>query len=305
MATLSKTKAWISAMRLRTLPLSLSGVIVGAGMAAKVGQFDAYIFALIVFATLGLQILSNLANDYGDGVRGTDNETRIGPNRALQTGDISPKLMLKGIIVCGSITAVSILALIYLACYPEYFKLSILYIFLGIAALVAAIEYTMGPNPYGYKAFGDVMVFIFFGVVSVMGSYVLFVKSLSVDLLAPAIVIGFLSVSVLNLNNIRDMESDRLSRKRTIALVLGFRGAKRYHSLLGLGALIAVIFFLLSFESHWPYVINLLTFFPLILHYTAVWRFETAEKFDPQLKIVALCTFALAISMSLTAIYFH
>lgn len=303
MAALNKTKSWISAMRLRTLPLSLSGVIVGAGMAAKVHQFDALIFALIVFATLGLQILSNLANDYGDGIRGTDNDSRIGPSRALQSGVITPKQMLRGIMVCGGVTAVSILSLIYLACYPDYFLLSLLYIGLGIAALVAAIEYTMGPNPYGYKAFGDLMVFIFFGVVSVMGSYVLFVKTWSVDVFAPAIAIGFLSVSVLNLNNMRDIESDRSAGKRTVALMLGLNSAKKYHSVLGLGTLLALVYFLWPSQSYWPYIVNLLAFLPLFRHYLTVWFISDAEKFDPQLKVVALSTFALAISMSLTAVY--
>ncbi len=290
-------------MRLRTLPLSLSGVIVGAGLAAKVHRFDVLIFVLIVFATLGLQILSNLANDYGDGIRGTDNDKRIGPSRALQSGMISPKQMLTGIMICGGLTAISILSLIYLAYYPDYFQLSVLYIGLGIAALVAAIEYTMGPNPYGYKAFGDLMVFIFFGIVSVMGSYVLFVKDWTAEVLAPSFVIGFLSVSVLNLNNMRDMESDRLAGKRTVASMLGINRAKIYHSVLGLGVLLALIYFLWSFHSLWAYLINLLTLVPLLRHYLTVWCVSDPKKFDPHLKVVALSTFALAISMSLTVIY--
>ncbi len=304
MATLSKLKAWISAMRLRTLPLSLSGVIVGAGLAKSNGSFDLLVFLLIILATLGLQILSNLANDYGDGVKGTDNDSRIGPDRAVQLGAISPNQMFRGIVFCAFITAVCIITLIYLACYPDHMQLALLYVFLGSAALVAAIRYTMGQNPYGYKAFGDLMVFVFFGLVSVMGSYLLFAKHIDIVALAPACVIGFLSVSVLNLNNMRDMNSDRTSNKRTVALLLGLTWSKRYHAALGFASLLSVGLFLLRFDSIWPYIIVLVVISPLIRHYYLTMLIVNSKDFDPQLKVVALSTFALALSMAFSVIYF-
>jgi len=158
---MSKTAAWISAARLRTLPLSISGILVGTALALPSDQFDISIFWLAIATTLGLQILSNFANDYGDGVKGTDNDERIGPMRALQSGVISDKEMKKGIILTAIITAILALSLIYISFGKENFFLSLLFMGLGASAIIAAIKYTVGDSAYGYKGLGDIFVFLF------------------------------------------------------------------------------------------------------------------------------------------------
>ena len=164
---MKKLQAWISACRLRTLPLSISGAIVGSGVAYSEGVFVLSVFVLTILTTLSLQILSNLANDYGDGVKGTDNENRIGPKRALQSGIISPKQMRNAIVINVIICLFLVLTLIYQAFGADKFLTSFIFIGLGVLAIIAAIKYTVGASAYGYKALGDVMVFLFFGWLSV------------------------------------------------------------------------------------------------------------------------------------------
>ena len=226
---MKKLGIWISACRLRTLPLSISGAIVGSGIAYSRGFFDGYVFAFTILTTLSFQILSNLANDYGDGVKGTDNENRIGPERALQSGDISPKQMRNAIIFNVMISLFLAGGLIYIAFGSEQFVTSLVFMLLGLLAIIAAIKYTVGTSAYGYKALGDVMVFLFFGWLSVLGTYFLYSKQIDFLMLLPASSIGLLSAGVLNLNNMRDIESDKLSNKHTLAGYFGSKNAKTYH----------------------------------------------------------------------------
>ena len=202
---MTKFKAWLNAARLRTLPLSLSGILVGTALANIYGYWDLYIFTLALLTTVAFQITSNFANDYGDGVKGTDNEDRIGPMRALQSGQLSVSELKTGIRIAVVIDLFLVFLLLYFSFQQEHLKYVILFSILGIASIWAAIKYTIGNNAYGYKGFGDLFVFIFFGLLSVLGSMFLYTKSFIPISILPAASIGFLSTAVLNLNNLRDL----------------------------------------------------------------------------------------------------
>jgi len=292
---MSKTAAWISAARLRTLPLSISGILVGTALALPSNQFDVSIFWLAIATTLGLQILSNFANDYGDGVKGTDNDERIGPMRALQSGVISGKEMKKGIILTSIVTAILALSLIYISFGKENFFLSLLFIGLGASAIIAAIKYTVGDSAYGYKGLGDIFVFLFFGIMSVLGSNFLMTKQLDVWLFLPAISIGLLSSAVLNLNNMRDELSDRNSKKMTLVVKGGKKFAKPYHFSLILLAFICMVIFLNldTYSSYNWILLPLPAFIPLAIHLRKIYHYTDPKTLDPELKKVALSTFAL------------
>jgi len=292
---MSKTAAWISAARLRTLPLSISGILVGTALALPSDQFDISIFWLAIATTLGLQILSNFANDYGDGVKGTDNDERIGPMRALQSGVISDKEMKKGIILTAIITAILALSLIYISFGKENFFLSLLFMGLGASAIIAAIKYTVGDSAYGYKGLGDIFVFLFFGIMSVLGSNFLMTKQLDVWMFLPAISIGLLSSAVLNLNNMRDELSDRNSKKMTLVVKGGKKFAKPYHFSLILLAFICMVIFLNldTYSSYNWILLPLLAFIPLAIHLRKIYHYTDPKTLDPELKKVALSTFAL------------
>ncbi len=292
---MSKTAAWISAARLRTLPLSISGILVGTSLTLPSNQFDPTIFWLAIATTLGLQILSNFANDYGDGIKGTDNDERIGPMRALQSGAISAKEMKKGIILTAIITAIIALSLIYTSFGKENFLLSLLFVGLGVSAIIAAIKYTVGDSAYGYKGLGDIFVFLFFGIVSVLGSNFLMTKQLDVWLFLPAISIGLLSSAVLNLNNMRDELSDRNSKKMTLVVKGGKKFAKIYHFSLILVAFVSMVIFLNldSYSSYYLILLPLLAFAPLAIHLRKIYHYTDPKTLDPELKKVALSTFAL------------
>ncbi len=291
---MSKLQAWVKAARLRTLPLSLSGIIVGAFLAASNGNFSWSIFLLSVATTIGFQVLSNFANDYGDGIKGTDNEDRVGPKRALQSGEITPKQMLFGIKITSGITIIIALLLIFVSFGKENWGYSVLFFFLGIASIAAAVKYTIGDKAYGYSGFGDIFVFIFFGLVSVCGSYFLYTLSLDFTIFFPAFSIGLLSVAVLNLNNMRDRESDEKSGKNTIVVKIGDEFAKYYHYYLLVTAfLFAFLFTALHFESPKQFIF-ILAFVPIFLHLHTVYENENPKELDPELKKLALSTFLFA-----------
>jgi 1,4-dihydroxy-2-naphthoate polyprenyltransferase len=291
----NKIKAWISAARLRTLPLSVSGILVGSFYAFAQGFTNWIILGLSLLTTLGLQVLSNFANDYGDGVKGTDNENRIGPLRALQSGAITPAEMKRGIIITSALTLASAVALIYVSFGSDNFGYSLFFFFLGLAAIVAAIKYTVGASAYGYRGLGDVFVFIFFGLVSVLGCYFLYVKTVDALLVLPAIAIGLLSVAVLNLNNMRDIISDAMSGKNTLVVQMGAAKAKIYHLLIILTALILTLIFAILYMFEIKQYIFLIAYIPLLLHLKTVAKNTEPRHLDPELKKVALSTFFLSI----------
>jgi len=291
--------SWVSAARLRTLPLSISGIIVGTVLAAHQGYFNIAVFSLALGTTLGLQILSNFANDYGDGVKGTDNLDRIGPARALQSGLISPKEMKQGIVVTAATTLFLAILLIYTAFGRENFYYAILFFILGVAAITAAIKYTVGNSAYGYRGLGDLFVFIFFGLVAVYGSYFLYTHQLDWKVFLPACSIGFLSAGVLNLNNMRDRLSDEKSGKNTLVVKMGDKLSKNYHYLLIIGAILCFLVFSVLTANYFTDFIYVFAFIPLLLHLKRVIQNKSPALLDPELKILALSTFLVSVLFGL------
>lgn len=296
----TKTRAWLSAARLRTLPLSVSGIIVGVSIASSEGYRNLWLAILCIFTTVSYQVLSNFANDYGDGVKGTDNANRIGPVRALQSGVISRTEMKKGIVVAIIVSIALTGLLIYTAFGKDSLYLSALFLILGIISVIAAIKYTVGGSAYGYRGLGDVFVFIFFGLVSVAGSYFLFTKQWNWFVLFPAMSIGFLSVGVLNLNNMRDRESDAKSGKITLVVKIGDQFSKYYHYYIVIAAMFfAMAYTIIDYNSP----VNLLyfiAFIPLAIHLKRVYDNENPKKLDPELKKLALSTFLFAVLFAIS-----
>ncbi|MAN26082.1 MULTISPECIES: 1,4-dihydroxy-2-naphthoate octaprenyltransferase [Mesonia] len=290
----TKFKTWVSAARLRTLPLSVAGIITGTALAILYGFFAWDIFILAICTTLGLQILSNFANDYGDGIKGTDNEERIGPMRALQSGIITDKEMKKAMVITSVITMGFALSLIYTAFGKEDFLFSVVFFILGLASIGAAIKYTVGKSAYGYRGLGDVFVFLFFGLLSVVGSFFLYHHYISFSVFLPAISVGLLSTAVLNLNNMRDRLSDAKSGKNTLVVKMGGEKAKKYHSALILIAFFTAVEFIFYTEKY-ILAISLIAFIPLFVHLQIVARNKVPQQLDPELKKVALSTFLFSI----------
>jgi len=288
-------KHFINAARLRTLPLSVSGIIVGSALAWYDEHKNILISLLAILTTIGFQIISNFANDYGDGVKGTDNINRIGPKRAIQSGIITPKQMKKAIIISLIITFGFALSLIYIAFGKDHLKLSVLFILLGILSLISAIKYTVGKNAYGYSGLGDVFVFLFFGLLSTLGSYFLYTKNLNLKVLYPAISVGLLSVAVLNLNNMRDIENDKIARKNTIVVKIGSQNAKIYHTFLIIISFISSLFFTYFFINKAISYLFIIAYIPLFIHLKKVYQIKNHKDFDPELKKVALSTFFFSI----------
>jgi 1,4-dihydroxy-2-naphthoate octaprenyltransferase len=301
-------KHWIEAARLRTLPLSVSGIIVGSIYAlahptdeilTPTDVFNWSIFGFAMLTTLGLQILSNFANDYGDGIKGTDNEDRVGPKRAIQSGVITPAAMKRAIIITSVLTLCSAMALIYYAFTDTNLFYSLFYLVLGILAIFSAIRYTVGNTAYGYRGFGDLFVFIFFGLVSTLGVNFLYSKQIDAILLFPAVAIGLLSVGVLNLNNMRDEASDKKVGKNTVVVKIGGEKAKKYHYFLIISAMIFIILFAILSNFRVDQYLFLLAFLPLTKHLITVYKNEDSRALDPELKKLALSTFFLCILLSL------
>jgi 1,4-dihydroxy-2-naphthoate octaprenyltransferase len=296
---MDRLKLWLTVFRLRTLPLSVSGIIVGACIAYYNGYFNVLIFMLALLVTLALQILSNLANDYGDGVKGTDNEHRIGPERAVQSGKITPDEMFDAIKVNILVVIFLVLMLIMTAFGSAYFLYSMLFFILGGLSVYAALKYTIGESAYGYRALGDFIVFLFFGVLSVMGSYFMFAKSLEHVLILPACMVGLLSAGVLNLNNMRDLESDTKADKITVAVKFGLERAKKYHAFLILSALaLGLVFGILYYRSFASFLF-FLAYVPIVKHLKFVFKVQEPKDLDSQLKVLALSTFALSVLLGL------
>ncbi len=306
-------KHWIEAARVRTLPLSVSGILVGSFYALSkptenvltpTQVFSWKIFGLLMLTTIGLQVLSNFANDYGDGVKGTDNDDRIGPKRALQSGVISPSAMKRAIVITAFLTFLSAIWLIYAAFGLQYLYYSLFFLALGIIAIASAIRYTVGKGAYGYKGYGDVFVFVFFGLVSTYGSYFMFSKVFDWSLLLPAVAIGFLSVGVLNLNNMRDEDSDRKAGKNTIVVKMGGEKARQYHYFLLITAMLLLLIFGIVQQFAIDQYLYLIVFLPIIGHLLRVKRTKNPADLDPELKRLAISTFLVSLLLSLCLIYF-
>ncbi len=305
---------WIKAARLRTLPLSISGIIMGSFIARwKLLQngetWDITIFALALLVTLLYQVLSNYANDYGDGVKGTD-KNRIGEaeQRAVASGKISASQMRNAVILFALLSLVTTFYLLYKAFFPNFINEFYTFIGLGVACILAAIGYTVGKKPYGYLGLGDIMVFIFFGLVSVCGSYFLFTKSFDWDILLPASAIGLLSAAVLNLNNMRDIENDEKSGKKTLALRLGFKNAMIYEMIILVLPPILVLMYMminhLQEQGKYYAFIFFVTVFPLMSLRRKIMAVKEPKELDPFLKQVAMITFVMSILVAIGLNYF-
>jgi 1,4-dihydroxy-2-naphthoate octaprenyltransferase len=291
---MTKFSDWIKAARLRTLPLSVSGIIVGASLGSNDLIWKSGIFWLAIATTVGFQVLSNFANDYGDGIKGTDDH-REGEKRLVASGSISAASMKRGMIITTTITLVVALNLIYVSFGLEDLLLSGIFILLGIASIAAAIKYTVGKKAYGYSGFGDVFVFLFFGLLSVLGTYFLFTKTLSWDLLLPATTIGLLSMAVLNLNNMRDIENDTVNNKNTLVVKLGSSKAKIYHYLLMLTAMVSALYYTYIHFSTSNQLLYCIAFIALLVNMWKVFKNKDPRLLDAELKVVALSTFLFAL----------
>ena len=305
---------WIKAARLRTLPLSMSGIIMGSFIARwrileNGGTWDWKIFAMAILVTLLYQILSNFANDYGDGIKGTDklrgNEAE---QRAVASGKISAKQMRNAVILFAILSLIATVALLYLAFYPDFMKEFWTFVGLGIACILAAIGYTVGKKPYGYLGLGDIFVFVFFGLVSVCGSYFLFTKTFDWDILIPATAVGMLSTAVLNLNNMRDIESDKLSGKKTLALRLGFKYAMVYEIVLLMLPLILILTFLgvngfIKDGKYYPFIVMILLF-PMTALRRKIMAVKEPRELDPFLKQLGILTLMMAVLLAFGLNYF-
>ena len=299
---------WIQAARLRTLPLSISGIIIGSFTArgrllSEGNKWDWQIFALAILVTILYQILSNFANDYGDGIKGTDLlRTENAEIRMVASGKISAQKMKSAVIITAGLSLLATITLLYKTFIPYYLSEFFIFLGLGVLCILAAIGYTIGKNSYGYMGLGDVMVFIFFGIVSVGGSYFLFTKTWSWDILLPASAVGMLSTAVLNLNNMRDIESDRLSGKKTFALRIGFRNAMIYQIVLMQLPLIFILIFLMMNDLHtkkgyYPFIVMIM-FFPMTALRRKIMQTKDPKELDPFLKQTTIITLATAILLA-------
>lgn len=308
----SQIKSWLGAMRLRTLPLSFSCILMGSAIAysenmenCEGGYWNWTVFYLTLLTTLLLQVLSNLANDYGDAKKGADNEGRIGPERAIQSGAISPIAMKNGIILFSILSFFSGMSLLFVVFGAEFNFVFLGFILLGMAAIAAAIKYTMGKKAYGYSGLGDVFVFLFFGIVGVLGTIYLQLNYVSLFWILPAITMGCFATAVLNLNNMRDRENDKNVGKNTLVVHLGFQKSKYYHFILfALGYTCLYLGALMDLTNAWPiFVYTGPIFLFHLFHLVKVFRIEEPKQFDPELKKIALSTFALALILFVISVY--
>lgn len=290
-----KIQPWIKSFRPKTLPLALSNTIIGSALAVMDNGFRWSILILAAITTVFLQILSNMANDYGDFVNGKDTAERIGPKRMVQSGEISAKEMLRGMILIAILSIVSGASLILIAIKGSGVFYFLLFALLGISAIAAAVKYTVGKNPYGYQGLGDLFVFIFFGLVGVVGTYFLHTQSFRWDVLLPATSIGLLSVGVLNMNNMRDYELDKNAGKHTLVVLLGKQKAVFYHLFLIAGAVIfTILFTLLNYHSPWQWLF-LLCLPLLFLNLKKVFTYNQSLELYSELPRVSMASLIFAI----------
>lgn len=296
-------KTWIAAARLRTLPLAFSVILMGAALAHAKSAFSLPILVLSLLTTLFLQILSNYANDLGDSQHGADNAHRKGEKRAVQSGLISQKQMLSGVVVMSVLALASGVGLLQYT-FGTFNARFLGFLILGLVCIGAAIKYTAGKNPYGYMGLGDISVFLFFGLVGVLGSYFLHTKSFEVAILLPAYACGVFSVAVLNLNNMRDILPDTMAGKKTIPMRIGYEKAKIYHLFLMFSGLLAGVLYLLLMGKWWQSVClvpSIQVFSSLVIK--PLMGSNASENIDSLLKKMALGTllfvvcFAVAVNL--------
>src|SRR5665647_373849 len=292
---MASVKSWIKAARLRTLPLAMSGILMGAALSYFDSGFQPKITVIAIVTALFIQIFSNFANDYGDSQKGTDNQHRVGPKRTVQSGEISPKEMKVGMITLILLSLATGIWLVAEGTKGLDRTTFLLFLAFGIVALIAAYRYTAGSNPYGYAGFGDAAVFLFFGILPVVGTYFLNTHQINSEIFLPAISIGFFSTGVLNLNNMRDVENDRNSGKNTMVVRMGSASGKLYHTLLITGGMLSVVIYTtMHYTSafQWLFLFS----FPLFIRDLVQFnRISEPHQFDPFLKKLSLTTLLFAL----------
>lgn len=288
-----KFKYWIKAARLRTLPLAFSCILLSASLVLiNQENLSLKILLLTLTTTLLLQILSNFANDYGDAIKNAD-KNRIGEQRMVQSGKISKYQMKIAIVIFSILSLIIGFYLVFNVFQDEIFKI-LIFISLGVSAIVAAIKYTVGKSPYGYNAFGDLSVFIFFGIVGVIGSYYLFTKNFHWLTIPGALFTGFMSCGVLNLNNMRDYENDKKNNKLTLVVKMGIDKSKIYHITLLVFSIISFISIVI-FTNAYEYIFSIAPLFFIIRHMYLLNKHHLNNTLDSQLKTVALSCFCCSV----------
>lgn len=296
---MASVKSWIKAARLRTLPLAVSGILMGAALSFFDGGFNATVTILAIVTALFIQIFSNFANDYGDFQKGTDNDKRVGPRRTVQGGEITPSQMKTGMIALALLSLAVGVWLVVEGTRGLSLQVFGVYIALGILALIAAFKYTAGSNPYGYAGLGDLAVFLFFGLLPVIGTYFLNTHRIDLLIFLPALSIGFFSTGVLNMNNMRDVENDRNSGKNTMVVRMGSSNGKIYHTLLiVVGMATAVLYTAISQKSavQWIFLLSLPLFIRDLIQIN---RISEPRQFDPFLKKLSLSTLLFTVLFGL------
>ena len=302
---MSSVSAWISAARPRTLPLSMSGILVGLSLSPNQGMDAPSVSLGCILTTVLFQVLSNFANDLGDGQKGTDNANRIGPERAVQSGAISVHQMKRAVLVLSLLSLIAAVSLIVNAIGSLSQPSLIFYLILALLCILAAITYTVGKRAYGYSGFGDIMVFLFFGIVAVLGTRHLFNVAFSLNECLGAVAIGSWSTMVLNLNNMRDIQNDAENHKNTLAVKLGVRRAKLYHYflfILATSGWTILTIRLYQDTTLWLLFLMLLPLVPMFMHVLTVRKITQAPDFDPELKKVALSAFVAAVTCYIVSI---
>ncbi|MEO8590462.1 MAG: 1,4-dihydroxy-2-naphthoate octaprenyltransferase [Flavobacteriales bacterium] len=293
---LSPARSWVQAFRLRTLPLAVSSIIVGSALGYFYGAFHPWVMVAALLTAVLLQILSNLANDLGDHQHGTDNDQRIGPDRAVQSGAISPTAMKRAMVLCGVLAFCSGLWLILTAF--GHTLTTVLFLLIGLAAIGAAVKYTYGRNPYGYAGYGDIAVFVFFGLVGVIGTAYSHTLSFHPMELLPATTFGLLSAAVLNVNNMRDIKNDARMGKRTLVVRIGLEQAKVYQLVIcGVAFTSLTVFSLVEDVMPWWAMVLALLISAAAAILAKLHR-SRSSRMDPYLKRLALLTFITAITFS-------
>tara|TARA_B100001093_G_scaffold52711_1_gene44720 strand:- start:331 stop:1248 length:918 start_codon:yes stop_codon:yes gene_type:complete len=284
---------WLKAARPKTIPLSISGILVGSSFAIYQGFFDSIIFILAIVTAVCFQVLSNFANDYGDGLKGTDNH-RIGPERVVASGLITLSQIKRAIIVTSVFSLGFSLTLIFYVFNNNLLNISI-FIGLSLCSIIAAITYTVGKTPYGYYGFGDLFVFIFFGLISVVGSNFLYTKFLDHSVILLAIIIGLLCTAVLNINNMRDIENDKNSAKRTIPVQIGFKFSRYYHFFIIALSIFLLFIWLAEFNYSSNFIFIAFSFLILLRHIYKVVRSKFPADFKPLLTELAISVFLVSV----------
>jgi 1,4-dihydroxy-2-naphthoate octaprenyltransferase len=297
---------WVEAARPRTLPLAVASIMLGNMLAYSQGTFNWIIAILAILTTVALQVLSNFANDFGDSMNGVDNQDRKVALRAVQTGKINREEMKKVVVLTATLSFFMGVGLLAYSLQDASWDIWMKFLGLGVACIAAAIAYTVGKRPYGYMGLGDLSVFLFFGLVGTMGSYFLQTKTLPWHIALPAAGCGLLSVAVLNLNNLRDLENDKRTGKYSIPVRIGKTLGFYYQkALLFIGILPFASYHLIAYQIGASTISNLLIllgYYPIIIMLRELNPNMTPAEIDPYLKKTALRTLLLILLFGISEI---